>query len=287
MTDVIIRSAANELSKTFGQPFVIENQGGGAGGVVATKNCVNAEADGHTLCVLSHSSTSYNPLLFAKLPYDPDDIVPIARLFFLVEGVFVPAGLAVETVAQLKELAKTKSSALNYGTLGSGSFPELFLSWLNNQWGASMVGVPYRGGGPIAQALAANEVQVTRVGLGNFIGLIQAGKVKALAVNSKQRSKLVPDVPTLAETGLDGYPGFGWWGLAGPKGTPPEVVDRVNREFVKLFRDPNFVSFLDQQAVVSSPTTPKEFADFITTDRAAAETLVKIAKTPPVDFKPE
>lgn len=286
VTDVIMRSAANELTERLGQPFVIENQGG-ASGVPAGQACANAAPDGYTLCVMSHSTTSYNPLLFSKLPYNPDDLEPITRLFFLVEGVFVPHALNVNTIADLKALAQSKPSALNYGTLGAGSFPELFLRWLNNQWNSSIVGIPYRGGGPIAQALAANEVQVTRVGLGNFLGLIEAGKVKMLAINSRQRSNLVPTVPTFGETELDGYPGFGWWGLAAPKGTPPAVIARINGEFVKLFQEPKFAAFLEKQAVTAATTTPQEFAAFIKADRTAAETLVKIANTKPVEYKPE
>ena len=112
-----------------------------------------------------------------------------------------------------------KPDGLNFATLGNGSFPDLFRVWLNNQWGTKIVGVPYKGGGPAAQALAAGEVQMTRFGVGNFRGAMDAGKVRALAITADQRSKLMPDVPTFKEAGLD-YPGQGWWGLAAPKGTP-------------------------------------------------------------------
>ena len=145
---------------------------------------------------------SYNPLLFDHLPYDPDrDLVPVARLFFLNEGLFVSTEIGVNSVAELKAMAQTKSDKLNYATLGEGSFPDLFLRWLNNQWGTKIVGVPYKGGGPAAQALAGNQVQLTRFGIGNFLGLVKAGKVKALAVSADKRSPLLPDVPTLAEAG--------------------------------------------------------------------------------------
>ena len=152
-------------------------------------------------------------------------------------------------------MAHAKPDSLNYATLGEGSFPDLFLRWLNNQWGTKIVGVPYKGGGPAAQALAANQVQLTRFGIGNFLGLIQAGNVVPLAVSADKRSPLLPDVPTLAEAGLGGYPGQGWWGLAAPKGTPAAIVDKVNGEFVKLFSEPNFIDYLNHQAVVAAPTT--------------------------------
>ncbi len=277
VTDVIMRNAAGQLQQRLGVPIIIENQGG-ASGIVAGRNCANATPDGYTICVIYHSTMSYNPLLFRNLPYDADtDFAPITRLFWLIEGMFVPTGLQVNTVAELKALAQAKPNGLNYGTLGEGSFPDLFLRWLNHQWNTQIVGIPYKGGGPAAQALVAGEIQMTRFGIGNFMGLLQGGQVKALAVTSAQRSPLLPDVPTAAEVGWGGYPGQGWWGLAAPKGTPRPIVDKLNGEFVKLFTEPQFVAFLDKNAVVSATTTPEEFAAFLKEDRKAAETLIKIA----------
>jgi tripartite-type tricarboxylate transporter receptor subunit TctC len=146
--------------------------------------------------------------------------------------------------------------------------------------------VPYRGGGPAAQALAANDVQMTRFGVGNFTGLLEGGKVKALAVGLPKRAPLLPDVPTLAEAGLPGFPGQGWWGLAAPKGTPPAVVERLSSEFVRLFSEPKFVAFLDKQSVVAAPTSPAGFVEFLKEDRKAAETLLRIANTKPEEYKP-
>jgi tripartite-type tricarboxylate transporter receptor subunit TctC len=285
VTDVIMRAAAAELQPRLGQPLVIENQGG-ASGILAARACAQAPADGYTVCIINHAQTSYNPLIFTKLPYDADhDLVPVARLFLLIEGVFVNPGLGVNSMADLKKLAQAKPDALNYATLGEGSFPELFMVWLNNQWGTKVVGIPYKGGGPAAQAVAANDVQMTRFGVGNFLGLVEAGKVKALAVAAAKRSPLLPDVPTADEAGVGGYPGQGWWGISAPKGTPPAIVDRLSKEFAGLFGEPKFAAFLDKQAVVSAPTTPAGFAAFLKEDRKAAETLIKIANTKKTEFK--
>src|SRR5262245_24049443 len=287
VTDVIMRAAANELSPRLGQQLVIENKGG-ASGIPAGQACAGAAPNGYTICVIYHSTLVFNPLLFNKLPYDPDkDFALIARLFFLIESVAATPTLGVGSMAELKSLAQGKPQALNFGTLGPGSFPELFLKWVNNQWGTSIVGIPYRGGGPIAQALAANEIQLGNMGLGNFLGLAQSGKLKLLAVSAPQRSTLAPDVPTFAEAGLGGYPGRGWWGLAAPKGTPQPILDRLNAEFAKLFSEPKFLAFLDQQAVVSAPGTPADFATFLKEDRAQAESLIKLANTPRTDYKPD
>jgi tripartite-type tricarboxylate transporter receptor subunit TctC len=230
---------------------------------------------------------SYNPLLFDKLPYNPQtDIVPVARLFLLIEGVFASSAVNVKSIPELKALAQAKPDSLNYATLGEGSFPDLFLQWLNNQWGTRMVGVAYTGGGPAAQALAANEVQLTRFGIGNFRGALESGKVRALAISADQRSPQLPDVPTLADTGLH-FPGHGWWGLAAPKGTPRAIIDKMSSEFMTTFSNPTFREFLEQQFVVAAPTSPEEFAKFLAEDRTAAESLIKIAKTPRAEYKPD
>jgi tripartite-type tricarboxylate transporter receptor subunit TctC len=286
VTDVIARKAAAELQGRIGQPLIIENRGGAAG-ILGAQTCAQAAPDGYTLCVIYHSTMSYNPLLFDKLPYAPEDLAPVTRLFFLTEGLFVSSEVGINSVAELKKYAQAKPDGLNYATLGDGSFPDLFMRWLNGQWGTKIVGVPYKGGGPAAQALAANQVQVTRFGVGNFMGLIQAGKVKALAVSADKRSPLLPDVPTFKEAGLGDYPGQGWWGLAAPKGTPAPIVEKMAAEFGKLFKDPEFNKFLEQQSVVASPTTPAGFAAFLAEDRKAAETLIKIANSKRETYKAE
>ena len=285
VTDVIMRAAANELQPRLKQTLVIENQGGAAG-ILGGQACARATPDGYTICVIYHSTMSYNPLLFTKLPYNADtDFAPVARLFFLTEGLFASSALGVNSVADLKAKAQS-GAALNYATLGEGSFPDLFLKWMNNQWNTKIVGIPYRGGGPAAQALAANDVQVTRFGVGNFTGLLESGKVKALGIGLPTRSALFPDVPTLDEAGLAGFPGQGWWGLAAPRGTPPAIVERLSSEFGKLFSEPKFKAFLDKQAVASAPTTPDGFAAFLKQDRKAAETLIRIANTKPEEYTP-
>src|SRR5262245_32754251 len=282
-----MRAAANELGPRLGQQIVIENKGG-ASGIPAAQACATAPPDGYTLCVIYHSTLVFNPLLFDKLPYDADkDFELIARLFMLIEAVAVTPSLGVNSMSELKAAAQAKPEALNYGTLGPGSFPELFLKWINNQWSTSIVAIPYRGGGPIAQAPAANDIQLGNMGLGNFLGLAQGGKLKLLAVSAPKRSSLTPDVPTFDEAGIGAYPGRGWWGLAAPKGTPKPILDRLNAEFVKLFNEPQFVAFLDKQAVVTAPGTPAEFAAFVKEDRQKAEALIKLANTPRTDYKPE
>ena len=285
VTDVIMRAAAAELAPRLGQQLVIENRGG-ASGIPAAQQCAQANPDGYTVCVIYHSTLAFNPLLFNKLPYDADkDFALIARLFFLIEGIAVTAGLNVNSVAELRALAQAKPNALNYGTLGPGSYPDLFLKWLNNQWGTSIVGIPYRGGGPIAQALAAGDLQIGNMGLGNFMPLLAGGKIRLVTVGAPTRSSAAPDVPTFIEAGLGAYQGRGWWGIAAPAGTPRPIIDRLNAEFVKLFKEPKFSAFLDQQLVIPAPTSPEDFAVFVQQDRQRAEHLIRLANTPREDYR--
>jgi len=285
VTDVIMRAAAPELGTRL-SPIIVENKGG-ASGIPGAQACAQAQPDGYTLCLVYHSTMSINPLIFDHLPYDPDkDFVPITNLFLLVEGLFVSSSLGVGSVAELKQVVQAKPNAFNYGTLGPGSYPDLFLRWVNKEWGSDIVGVPYRGGGPIAQELVAGQLQIAKMGVGNFLGLLATGKIKPLAVTSLKRSPLLPDVPTFAEAGLP-YPGFGWWGLAAPRGTPAPIVAKLNAEFVRVFTDPKFIAFLEKQAVVPAAGPQADFIAFLKQDRHDAESLIRIANTPKSEYKPE
>ena len=285
VTDVILRAATPELSARLGQPVVIENRTG-ASGIVGAQACARATPDGYTICAVYHSTMSFNPLLFERLPYDPvADFAPVTSLFFLTEVMAVNAATPVRSVDELRVMAKESAQGLTFGTLGEGSFPDLLLRWLNNRWGTSMVGVPYRGGGPVALAVAANEIQVGNMGLGNFMGQIEAGLVRPLAVTTARRSPLLPQVPTFAEAGLGEYQSRGWWGIAAPRGTPAAVVQQLNSAFVSLFTEPRFVTFLERQAVEPFTGTPEAFATFLREDRRAAEALVRIANRAPEVYR--
>jgi tripartite-type tricarboxylate transporter receptor subunit TctC len=286
VTDVIMRATASELAPRIGQSFVVENKGG-ASGIPGAQACAQAAPDGYTLCLVYHNTLSINPLMFNKLPYDADkDFTLITNLYLLVEALFVSSALNVSSAAELRAYAQAHPTALNYGTLGPGSNPEMFLKWMNQKWNVNIVGIPYRGGGPIAQALVAGELQIAKMGLGNFLGLMGTGKIKPIAVAAARRSVLAPEVPTLAEAGID-FPPFGWWGLAAPKGVPQPIVERLNAEFVKLYREPKFVDYLEKQAVLPAPGSPGDFAAFLKKDRQDAEFLIKIANQPREDYKPE
>jgi tripartite-type tricarboxylate transporter receptor subunit TctC len=280
VTDVLARAAAQELSARLGQPLLVENRVG-ASGIIGGEACARAAPDGYTLCILYSNILSFNPHLFDKLPYDVSrDFAPVTNLYFITEGLIASASLPVDSVDELRILARTKPGTLNFGTLGPGSGPELFLNWLNAQWRTDITAIPYKGGGPVALALAAGEIQLGFMGLGNFIGPIQGGQVKVLAVSGSKRSKLVPGAPTRDEAGLGAYPGRVWWGLLVPAGTAGVIVQKLNTQLVRLFREPKFVEFLENRYVEPATGTPEEFAAFLKADRDTAGKLVRLAPQP-------
>ncbi|MFC0386957.1 Bug family tripartite tricarboxylate transporter substrate binding protein [Muricoccus vinaceus] len=283
VTDVILRAASPELSRRLGQPVVVENRAG-ANGIVGAQACAQAAPDGYTFCAVYHATMSFNPLQFERLPYNPADFVPVTNLFLLTEVLVASAVLPVRSVEELRGYAA--SHPLAFGTLGGGSLQELLVQWLNTQWSVGITGVPYRGGGPIALAVSANEIQLGNMGVGNFLGQIAAGTVRPLAVTTTRRSPLLPDVPTFAEAGLGGFPSRGWWGLVAPAGTPPEAVSRMNAEVVDLFGEPGFAALLGRQGVQPQAGTPEEFKAFMAEDRTGAEALIRLSSQPRAEYRP-
>ena len=275
VTDVIMRAASQELTARLKQPLVIDNRTG-ASGIIGAEACAKAPPDGYTICAIYTATTSVNPHVFDKLPYDPaKDFAPITNLYYVTGVLVVPSALPVNTVDELKALALAKPRAVNFGTIGPGSYPEVFLTWLNRQWRTDLPAVPYKGGGPITIALMSGEIQASAVGLGNLIGQVQGGQVRALAVSGTKRSPLFPRVPTFAEAGLAGFAGNLWWGLAAPAGTPKPIIARLNAEFAQLFKTPRFAEFLDSQAVEPAISTPDAYAAFLKADREWTATLIK------------
>ena len=285
VTDVILRAVAQRLAPRLGQQVVIENRAGG-NFVIGAQACASAAPDGYTLCAVNNNSLSINPLIYDKLPYDADkDFVPVTNLYIVIETLAASASLEAKTVAELRELARAKPASLNFGTLGQGSYPDLYLAWLNNRWGSKIVGVPYRGGGPVAQALASGEIQLANIGLGNILGLLPTGKIRLLTVSTEQRLPSVPEVPTAREAGLGDFPDHVWWGLVAPRGTPAPIIDKLNREFVRLFQEPEFVAYLAGQAAVAAVGSPAEFTSFLMKDRSDTAALLSLANTPRLEYR--
>ena len=230
VTDVIMRAAAAELQPRLGQPLVIENVGGAAG-ILGGKACAQAAGDGYNICVIYHSTMSFNPLLFSNLPYNPDDLVPLARLFFLVEGVFASTELGVNSIAELKTLAQAKPDGAELRDAGRRLLPRPV-----HEMDEQPVGHPDRRH-PLSRRRAGGAGGRRQPGADHAVRRRQfhrrgAGRQGQGAGGlSAKRSAVMPDVPTFAEVGWGDYPGQGWWGLAAPKGTPPALAARLSDEF--------------------------------------------------------
>lgn len=277
VTDLVTRAAAPDLAARLGQPLIIENRAGG-NGLPGMEACVKSAPDGHTMCMTSITTMSFHPHTFAKLPYDPErDTRPVTQMYFLTEGIYVPASLPVNSMKELQALAvaREKSGALNFGIPGVGSNPDIYRQWLSQRWKTNIVGVPYKGFAPIVTAVLTGEVDFAKMGLGNAITHIRSGKIRILAVTSSSRTKLVPDAPTMEEAGVEGFNIKGWWGVVLPAGAPNAVAARLSSEFIHQFREPKFAEFLESNYLETVASTPEQFAAFLKTDREYVGQLVR------------
>ncbi len=275
LTDIVLRRAAADLAGALGQPLVIDNRPG-ANTVVGADACARAAPDGYTWCVLNRDTVSVIPHISLKPPYDADkDFRGVTALYHIVQGVVTPASLPAGSMKELEALAKAKPDALNFGTFGANSNPDIARKWLNEQWGVNIVGVPYKGANLILNALLAGEIQMTRISLGSMAAQARAGKVKVLAVGSEKRSRLFPDVPTYAEAGLGGSPEGLWWGLFAPAGTPDAMVRTMNGHFARAFNEPKFREYLESESLEPGISSPEAFDAFLKRDRESGARTVK------------
>jgi tripartite-type tricarboxylate transporter receptor subunit TctC len=273
--DGLARNVAQRASAGLGQPIVVENRPG-ASGLIAFEACAKAPADGYTICQGTGEGMSFNPALFPKLPYDPErDFVPVTNLVRIVGVIVASAQSPFDSMAGLVAHAKAKPGTLNWASFGSASNPHIYLEWLKHAAGVDILHVPYKGSAQTIPAVLANEVQVTYTALGFVLPHIRAGKLKALAVTMPKRIPQLPDVPTLAELGMD--PGHETWvGIFAPAGTPRPIVDRLNAEFAAAVRDPAFVEkFLAVQAFEPVGDSPASFAAYARRDREMARKVVQ------------
>ena len=277
VVDALIRGVGQQVAETIGQPAVIDNRPG-ANTIIALEACAKAAPDGYTLCSSSADGMSFNPALYASLPYDPDrDFAPITQLVWVNGAVLANPGAPFSTVKEALAYAKGRPGVLNWASFGIGSTPQIYLEWLKRQAGVEIVHVPYKGSAQIIPALMSGEVHISWIGLGGpVLPQVKAGRLKVLAVSSPKRSALLPDSSTLAEQGLD--PGItSWFGLFAPARTPRDIVDRLNAEFVKALRNPRVQEQLVKaQAYDSVGNSAEEFAEFLKADRANARQVVKL-----------
>ena len=277
-TDIAARLVATELTEQLGQPVIVENRGGG-GSTAGTLAVVRAEPDGYTL-LLTDISLSISPAIYPKLPYDPlRDLVQISRIANSPALLMVRPGLGVKTLAELVALAKQKPGEINYGTFGVGSSGHLNMELFQALSGAKFQAVHYKGATPALTDVMAGHIQMMFISVGSAVPQWKADKVKFLAVGAAKRMALLPEIPTVAESGLPGYEAISWFGLFGPPGMPADVVTKINAEVRKIFADPEIKkSFLERQYFESIAGTPEQLTNYIKADEPKWRKVIEDAK---------
>jgi tripartite-type tricarboxylate transporter receptor subunit TctC len=238
-TDIIARIIANQLSIQMKQPFVVENRAG-AGTVVGSAFAANSPPDGYTLLTGLTANMAVNPSLFAKLSYDPiRDFTPVSMLAQFPFAVVVNNNFPAHSIKELIDMAKAKPGEINFASGGNGTGQHLSTELFELEAGIKMTHVPYRGATPAYSDIMSGQTPVFFDNLASALGQIQGGSVRALAVTGKERSPLLPNVPTVAESGLPQYDYEVWFGLWAPKNTPEAVVEKLYAEVQKALADPD------------------------------------------------
>jgi tripartite-type tricarboxylate transporter receptor subunit TctC len=274
--DIVARTLTQQMAQDWKTQFVIENRPG-AGGVIATEIVAKAPPDGYTLIVVA-TGHAINPYLYQKLPYDTfKDFTAITELGDAPNILLVKTSLPVKTVGDLIALAKKEPGQLTYGTAGNGTSPHLAGELLKYMARINIVPVPYKGGAPALADLVAGQIPMTFNNIPESIGQIRAGTVRAVAVTTAARSPVLPNVPTVAESGVPGYDTGVWWGVIGPAGLPKPVLAKLHDGFVAALHAPAVTQHLEQLGAVPIGSTPEEFDKLIKTEAAKWAPIIKAA----------
>ena len=279
-TDILARAVAPELSKAFGQQFIVDNRAG-AGGNIGAEIVAKSPGDGYTLLMGTVGTHGINRALYDKLPYDPiKDFVPITLVAGVPNVMVVNAEKAraqgINSVADFIRVAKANPGKLNMASSGNGTSIHLSGELFKSMSGTFMLHFPYRGSGPALLDLVGGSMDVMFDNLPSSIQLIKSGKLKALAVTSAERSSALPDVPTMEEAGkLKGFDASSWFGLLAPAGTPPDIVNKIQQEVAKSLGTAANKEKMLAQGAIPSGNTPQEFAKFIDSEHRKWAQVVK------------
>jgi tripartite-type tricarboxylate transporter receptor subunit TctC len=261
--DVIGRILGDKIREPLGQPVIVENRVG-AGGTIGTDAAAKAAPDGYTMVLSYNGPLSFGPHMFTKLPYDPfKDLAPVVLTTSQPNLLAVNAALPVKSVKELIAYVRKNPGKLNYGSVGAGSSSHLTMELLKMQAGLFIVHIPYNGSPPAAASLAAGDTQLLFTVPTALTPLIQAGKVRSLAVTGLKRYSLMPEVPTVAESGLPGFEALAWNGVLVPTGTPRPVIERLNREMNAALKAQDVREKLHNAGLDPVGGTPEEFGRLI------------------------
>ena len=262
-TDILARALAPRLAQSLGQPVVVDNRPG-AGGSLGAAEAAKAEPDGQTLLMGHIGTLGVNPSMYPKLAYDPlRSFVPVAYVARVPNVLVVAATSPWRTLADLLAAARAQPGRLTYSSGGNGSAAHITFEYLKLRAKVFMLHIPYRGTAPSVTDVLAGQVDCTFTGAPAVIPHVRSGRLRALAVSSPLRLPQLPDVPTVAESGLAGFEADQWYGLVAPAGTPAAVVARLNAEVNKALALPDVAQQLAVEGAVPAPTTPQAFGDLI------------------------
>jgi tripartite-type tricarboxylate transporter receptor subunit TctC len=266
--DSVARIIARRVGESVGQTVVVENRGG-AGAIIGTDLVSKSDPDGYTLLLGQSGPISINPGVYKKLPYEPlRDFAPVTMTTSYPYIMVVSPKLGVKTVQEFVALAKAKPGELNYGTAGVGASNHLLTELFDSKAGIKMTHIPYRGTALAVTDLIGGQVQVVFSDPVSALAQVNAGTLLALAVTSKERSPVAPEVPTLAESGFADFEAIAWHGILAPAHTPPAIIAKLNAEVVAALKDPETKNLLEKQAMQIVGSSPDAFASFIRQDIA-------------------
>jgi len=280
-TDILARAVGAKLGPALGQTVVIDNRAG-AGGSLGATEVARAEADGNTLLMGHIGTLAVNPALYPKLPYDPlKSFVPVAWVARVPNILVVNASSPIKTLADLVAKARTQPGRMTYSSGGNGSAAHISFEYLKLKAKFFMLHIPYRGTAPSVTDLLGGQVDATFTGAPAVLPHVRNGRLRALAVSSPQRLPSLPDVPTVAESGLPGFDADQWYGIVAPAGTSAAVVARLNAEINKALQTPAVAQQLAAEGAIPTPTTPKAFGDLIAREIPRWAEVVKAGNVKP------
>lgn len=276
-TDIVGRTISQKLSESLGQPVIVDNRAG-AGGVIGTEFVAKSPPDGYTILLGTIGGLAVAMSLYPNRGYDTlRDFQAVAQAVTVTNILVVHPSLPARTVKELLSLARARPGTLNYASSGSGTVTHLAGELLNTMAHVKIVHIPFKGGAPALTALMSGEVEMNFENSLIVVPHIKAGRVRAIAVTGAQRSKLMPDLPTIAEGGLPGYNASGWYGFVVPAAVPKEIVSRLANDFNRILRMPDVVERLSGQGAEPVINTPEQFTAFIRTEIDKWTRLVKTA----------
>ena len=280
-SDITARIVAPRYGELLGQQVVIDNRAG-ANGILGSELTAKAPPDGYTILMGTNGTHTVNVSLYPKLAYDPvKDFVPITMVVSLTNLLVVHPSLPVRSVKELIALAKARPGQLTFGSGGNGGTPHLSGELFKSMAKVSLVHIPYKGGGPSTTALLGGEISMTFNTLLTSINFVKAGRLRPVAVTGLTRSPILPDVPTISDSGVPGYEASTWYGLLAPAGTPRAVVSKLHADMVRTLQTPEVRDQLINQGADPVGNTPEQFAAIIRSDISKWATVIKVSGATP------